>query len=162
MVRTTDLNRSWISSTEEKLVQENWWMPQILLNHSYLPLKNKSVQTCGSCMRPNVQVDVGLNVKYMRNIFMICSNGFLNCIFHGEKKRHLCLNYTVLLRSVVSMEMTHLSWHLHDSDCGQECTFHQPAYLKVPEHSCTIMLCSVLYVGSLYLLHLLTLLYQLF
>ncbi len=34
-------------------VRENWWMPQILLNHFYVTLRNKYVRgTSVSCMRP--------------------------------------------------------------------------------------------------------------
>ncbi len=33
---------------------QNLWMQQVLLNHSYKPLKSESVRTSGSCMRPIV------------------------------------------------------------------------------------------------------------
>ncbi len=36
---------------------EIWQMHQILLNHSYVPIKTESVLTSGSCMRPSVFIE---------------------------------------------------------------------------------------------------------
>ena len=55
---TTGRDHSYIVFISERQfkILENWWMPQVLLNHLYTPLENKSVRTSGSCMRPLCQI----------------------------------------------------------------------------------------------------------
>ncbi len=47
LYKTLDHSRISFVPKRKIWVRENWWMPQILLNHSYVPHKDKSVHTNG-------------------------------------------------------------------------------------------------------------------